>query len=92
MVKNQSGIGVFIIFTCQRLLWVTKDKGEFWTDEYFSHRILAQHVFPFLKNEENFIDPDEVLFVHDKATCNGCFRINGPLSIFTISCEHFDQY
>ena len=23
---------------------------------------------------------------------NGCFRINGPLSIFTISREHFDQY
>jgi hypothetical protein len=26
-------------------------------------------VFPFLKNEENVIDVDEVIFVHDKAPC-----------------------
>ena len=31
--------------------------------------ILTQNVFPFLNNEENVIDPDEVIFVHDKAPC-----------------------
>jgi hypothetical protein len=30
---------------------------------------LTEHVFPFLKNEENVIDPDEVIFIHDKAPC-----------------------
>jgi len=28
-----------------------------------------QNVFPFLRDEENFINPDEVIFVHDKAPC-----------------------
>ena len=30
---------------------------------------MAQNVFPFLKNEENVIDRDEIIFVHDKAPC-----------------------
>ena len=30
---------------------------------------MAQPVFPFLKNEENVIDPGEVIFVYDKALC-----------------------
>ncbi len=46
-----------------------KDKGESWTDQYFRDTVLVQHVFPFLKNEENVIDVDEVIFVHDKAPC-----------------------
>ncbi|CAF1396537.1 unnamed protein product [Didymodactylos carnosus] len=29
----------------------------------------VQHVGPFMKNEENVIDVDEVIFVHDKAPC-----------------------
>jgi hypothetical protein len=69
MVKNQSCIGVFIMFTCKRLLWVIKDKGESWISQYFRDIILTQNVFPFLKTEDNVIDPDEVIFVHDKAPC-----------------------
>ena len=30
---------------------------------------MIQHLFPFLKNEENVIDVDEVTFVHGKAPC-----------------------
>ncbi|CAF4752097.1 unnamed protein product, partial [Rotaria sp. Silwood2] len=55
------------MFICKRLLWVIKDKGESWTGQYFCDIILTQNVFPFLKNEDNVIDPDEVIFVHDKA-------------------------
>ncbi len=55
------------MFTCKRLLQVIKDKGESWTGQYFRDIILTQNVFPFLKNEDNVIDPDEVIFVHDKA-------------------------
>ncbi|CAF5086677.1 unnamed protein product, partial [Rotaria sp. Silwood1] len=52
-----------------RLHWAIKDKGEFWTGQCFPDIILTENVFPFLKNEENVIDPDEVIFVHDKASC-----------------------
>ncbi|CAF1268087.1 unnamed protein product [Rotaria sp. Silwood1] len=69
MVKNQVCIVIFVIFTAKKLHWVIKDKGESWTGQYFGDTILMQHVIPFLKNEENVIDPDEVIFVHDKAPC-----------------------
>jgi hypothetical protein len=69
MVKNQLCIGIFIIFMAKKLHWVMKEKGESWTGQYFHDVILMQHVFPFLKDEENVIDPDQVIFVHDKAPC-----------------------
>jgi hypothetical protein len=69
MVKNQACIGIFIIFTAKKLHWVIKDKGESWTGQYFRDIILMQHVFSFLKDEENVIDPDHVIFVHGKAPC-----------------------
>ena len=69
MVKNQACISIFVIFTAKKLHWVVKDKGESGTGQYFRDTILVQHVFPFLKNEENVIDVDEVVFVHDKAPC-----------------------
>jgi hypothetical protein len=46
-----------------------KDKGESWTDQYFRDIVLTENVFSFLKNKKNVIDPDEVIFVHDKAPC-----------------------
>ncbi|CAF3029224.1 unnamed protein product [Rotaria sp. Silwood2] len=51
------------------LLWVIKDKGESWTGQYFRDTILTENVIPFLENEENIIDVDEVTFVPDKAPC-----------------------
>ncbi|CAF4581801.1 unnamed protein product [Rotaria sp. Silwood2] len=69
IVKNQACIGIFIILTAKKLHWVIKDKGESWTGQYFRDTILMQHVFPFLKDEENVIDPYNVIFVHDKAPC-----------------------
>ncbi|CAF3900949.1 unnamed protein product [Rotaria sp. Silwood2] len=74
MIKNQACIGIFVIFTAKRLHWVIKDKGESWTGQYFRDIILTEHVFPFLKNEENVIDPDEVVFVHDKAPCMRAYQ------------------
>jgi hypothetical protein len=69
MVKNQVCIGIFVIFTAKKLHWVIKDKGESWNGQYFRDVILTENVIPFLKNGENVIDPDEVVFVHDKAPC-----------------------
>jgi hypothetical protein len=48
---------------------VIEDKGKSWTDEYFREDILTQNVFPFFNNKESVIDPDEVVFVHDKTPC-----------------------
>jgi hypothetical protein len=69
MVKSQACIGIFIIFTAKKLHWVLKEKGESWNGQYFRDVILMQHVFPFLKDEENVIAFDQVIFVHDKAPC-----------------------
>ena len=69
MVKNQACIGIFIIVTAKKLCWVIKDKGESWTGQYFRDIILTENVIPFLKNNENVIDPDEVILIHDKAPC-----------------------
>ncbi len=69
MVKNQACIGTFVIFTAKRLHLVIKDKGEYWTGQYFHDIIFTEKVFSFLINEENVIDPDEVIFAHDKAPC-----------------------
>lgn len=33
--NHQACTGVFIMFTCKRLLWMIKAKRESWTDEYF---------------------------------------------------------
>ncbi|CAF1492367.1 unnamed protein product [Rotaria sp. Silwood1] len=74
IVKHQACIGVSIIFTCKRLLWVIKDKGESWTSQYFRDIILTQNIFPVLNNEENVVDPNEVIFVHDKASCMRAYR------------------
>ncbi|CAF1050798.1 unnamed protein product [Rotaria sp. Silwood1] len=57
--------------------WVAKKvhhKGESWTGQYFRDIILTEHVFPFLKNEENVIDPDEVIFAHGKAPCMRAYQ------------------
>ncbi|CAM4844297.1 unnamed protein product, partial [Rotaria magnacalcarata] len=48
---------------------IIKDKGESWTGEYFRDIILTRNVFLFLKKEDNVIDPDEIIFVHEKAPC-----------------------
>ena len=74
MVKNQACIGIFVIFTAKRLHWVIKEKGESWTGQYFRDVILTEHVIPFLKDEENVIDVDEVTLVHDKAPCMRAYQ------------------
>ncbi|CAF0842514.1 unnamed protein product [Rotaria sordida] len=69
MIKSQACIGIFVIFTAKRLHWIIKDKDESWTGQYFRDIILTENAFPFLKNEENVTDSNEVIFAHDKAPC-----------------------
>ena len=69
MIKNQACIGIFVIFTCKRLLWVINNKGKLWTGQYVRDMILTENVIPFLKNEEKVVDVDESIFVYDVASC-----------------------
>lgn len=62
-------IGIFVIFTVKRLHLLIKDNGESWTGQYFRDTILTENVIPFLKNEENVIDSNDVIFVNDKESC-----------------------
>ncbi|CAF2847665.1 unnamed protein product [Rotaria sp. Silwood2] len=39
MMKRQSCIGIFIMFTAKKLLWMIKHKGESWTGQYFHDTI-----------------------------------------------------
>ncbi|CAF4138404.1 unnamed protein product, partial [Rotaria sp. Silwood2] len=69
MVYNATCIGIFIMFTAKKLLWVLKEHGQSWDGTYFRDTILRQHVIPFLRDPSNVLDTDEVIFLHDKAPC-----------------------
>jgi len=69
IVRNPSCIGIFVMFTAKKLLWVLKEKGESWDGSYFRETILKQHVIPFLKDPQNVLAVDEAVFIHDKAPC-----------------------
>ena len=67
--KYPTCIGIFLVFTCKRMTWVIKEKGENWDGEYFRNKVLSDVVIPFLQNRRNVIDVDDVTFLHDKAPC-----------------------
>ena len=57
------------------MMWVIKD-DEKWNGEYNFVKlyILEQNVFPFLMNEENVEDIDQVTLLHDNAPCFKAMR------------------
>lgn len=69
MVQAARCIGIFVMFTAKKLLWVMKEHGQSWDGTYFRETILHQHVIPFLCNPDNVLDTNEVIFLHDKAPC-----------------------
>jgi len=69
MVAHPVCIGLFVMFTAKRMMWVIKEKGQSWTGDYFRDVILQQHVLPFLVDPANVICVGESTFVHDKAPC-----------------------
>lgn len=68
MVAHPECVGLFLCFTAKKLMWVIKEDGHSWNGEYF-RSILSENVFPFLRDEENVVDPSQVTFLHDKAPC-----------------------
>lgn len=82
-------LGIFIGFTAKRMFWVIKDQGQKWDGAYFREKILLETVFPFLRNPENVLDPDEVCFLHDMAPC---FRANETQKLMKDSgIDFFDR-
>jgi hypothetical protein len=69
VVHSPTCIGIFVIFTAKKMLWVLKDRGEVWDGAYFREQILIGHVIPFLFDPNNVLTPGEAVFVHDKAPC-----------------------
>lgn len=69
VVKYPSCIGIFLMFTAKRLLWVIKDQGQSWDGNYFRQTVLGQNVLPFLSDPDNVLIVGETTFVHDRAPC-----------------------
>ena len=69
VVKNPTCIGLFLMFTAKRLLWVIKDEGQSWNGAYFRETVLLEKVVSFLNDENNVVSVGETTFVHDRAPC-----------------------
>jgi hypothetical protein len=69
IVRYPTCIGIFVIFTAKKLLWVLKEKGESWDGGYFREKILMENVIPFLSDPDNVLVVGEAVFLHDKAPC-----------------------
>ena len=78
--KHPKCVGMFLLFTAKRLLWVIKEKGCSWNGEFFRNEILAQHVIPFLKNWQNVIDIKDTTFLHDRAPCMSALATQNMLT------------
>jgi len=69
IVRNPTCIGIFVLFTAKKLMWIMKEKGESWDGGYFREKILVDRVIPFLNDPDNVLAVGEAVFVHDKAPC-----------------------
>lgn len=67
--KHPKCIGIFLMFTAKRLMWVVKEKGESWNGQYFRDVVLVENVIPFLKNKHNVLSVKDTTFLHDRAPC-----------------------
>ena len=69
MVQNARCVGIFVMFTTKTLTWALKEQGQSWDGVYFREIILQQHVIPFLRDPNNVLNTNEVIFLHDKVPC-----------------------
>lgn len=67
VVQHPQCIGLFILFTAKRMLWLIKEEGQSWSGDYFRQNILQDNVIPFLTLEENVLSIGETILLHDKA-------------------------
>lgn len=69
IVRTPACIGLFVMFTARKMMWVIKERGESWDGVYFRDTILLDNVIPFLNNPDNVLVVGESTFLHDKAPC-----------------------
>ena len=68
LIKNPECVSEFLLFTPQRMMWITKSRGQSWDGEYF-REILKDCAIPFLQDPRNVVDVGQLTFLHDKAPC-----------------------
>ena len=64
--KYPDCIGLFLLLTARRMMWILKDRGESWDGQYFRETVIPS-VHNFLTDEDNVIDTEDVILLHDKA-------------------------
>lgn len=79
LVKSPECVGVFLLFTARRMMWVMKPRGQSWDGDYFREKILTECVIPFLQDPQNVLDVTQVTFLHDKAPCMKALRTQNLL-------------
>ena len=79
VVKSPECVGVFVLFTARRMMWVIKSRGQSWDGDYFWEKILKEHVIPFLKDPQNALNVTQVTFLHNKAPCMKVLRTKNLL-------------
>lgn len=66
IVQASQCIGIFLLFTCKKMMWVIKNQGQSWDGQYFRDVIIPK-VVDFLQDDDNVLDVSDVLLLHDKA-------------------------
>ncbi len=56
IVKYSVCIGIFVLFTARKLMFVIKEDGQSWDGNYIRETVLRENVIPFLKEPENVLD------------------------------------
>ncbi|CEF71090.1 Hypothetical protein SRAE_X000041700 [Strongyloides ratti] len=66
--KNSICIGIFLMFTGKRLMWMITENDQKWDGDFFRNVILLENVIPFLNNSNNVFNKNEIVFVHDRSS------------------------
>ena len=69
VVKSSDCIGMLILFSIKKLIWIIKPRGTSWVGPYFQPVILSQHAIPFMKDPICVLAVQGATFLHDKASC-----------------------
>ena len=78
LIRSPECVGVFVLFTAQRMMWMIKSLGQSWDGDYFREKILTKRVI-LSSGPSNVLDITQVTFLHDKAPCMKVLRTQNLL-------------
>ena len=64
--QNAAVIGIFMLFTSNRLMCIITEYGQSWDGEYFRSEVLPV-VFELFKKSANVLSSSDVVILYDKA-------------------------